>query len=204
MKYACFISHRCGKGRKQSLTLGFRKGLEEQLDFRARLSEVFLDLHHNKGGDKLQFKLAEALYQSYCMIVLYDPCYFDMHNQWCAREYYAMQKLEDIRIPQHTRSMGLIIPVVIRGKDKLPEEIKNRMGSKYCFEDASVPEDFDTPKSRKKFNGIAAAIEERMDAIGSLDCSDRGDFDLPSKTDQDFTDWLQTIVKPFGPPPFPI
>jgi hypothetical protein len=58
------------------------------------------------------------------MILVFSPVYFRSLD--CAREYFGMEQLEKHRfsnLPEAKRGFGLIIPVVVRGGDYLPEKV---------------------------------------------------------------------------------
>src|SRR5215510_8791933 len=89
-KYSCFISYCHGK---EDLVRTFieelKKALKRHLD--AYLDEgVYIDEERLRGGDLYNEKLAEAICQSVCMIVVYMPKY--ERHPYCLREYAAMEE----------------------------------------------------------------------------------------------------------------
>jgi hypothetical protein len=123
-KYACFISYRdvsaqIAKEIKEILSAEFEQLLEE------KVREVYLDKERLKGGVLFNKKLAEAICRSVCMVVIYAPVYFNRDKTYCAKEYQAMEKLEAERQKLlGAGGNGLIIPIVIRGWDKVPAQIR--------------------------------------------------------------------------------
>jgi hypothetical protein len=129
-KYACFISYRHGqRATAEVLVDDLYRILAGELSLWLN-EDVFLDRERLRGGDFYNEALSNALCQSVCMIVLFTPIYFDSEYSYCAREYLAMEMLErkrlsllgNLPVSEH----GLIIPVVCRGKELLPEAIKQR------------------------------------------------------------------------------
>ena len=122
----CFISYRHG-GHEHSRKLveSFYQALSGELDLYIRGSRVYLDRERLRGGDFFSQELATQLCRSVCMVLLFDPSYFDLASPYCAREYKAMLDLEEQRRMCCPAGMGLIIPVIIRGEKLLPDEIKN-------------------------------------------------------------------------------
>jgi hypothetical protein len=127
-KYSCFISYRHGQ---RKLAERIINDLSEALSNELELlldKEVYLDRERLKGGEFYNEALATALCESACMIVVFTPTYFDKEHTFCAREYKAMEKLEEVRFKtlgvRTNRTPGLIIPIIFRGEDCLPREIK--------------------------------------------------------------------------------
>ena len=136
--YSCFISYRHGQRELLRRILeDLYEALSGELEFWLD-EEVYLDRNRLKGGDFYNEALARALCQSVCMIMFFTPRYFDRQNTYCAREYKAMEKLEETRLKAADSPLakhhGLIIPIIIRGSHCLPEEIKKRRQC-YNFDD---------------------------------------------------------------------
>jgi len=60
------------------------------------------------------------------MVLVFTPLYFDTKHHYCALEYQGMKDLEQQRLGkiEDFSNKGLILPVVFRGEDCLPDEIK--------------------------------------------------------------------------------
>jgi TIR domain len=130
IKYACFISYRHGQRKlAERIINDLYDALESELE--TWLDEkVYLDRERLKGGDFYNEALAKALCESVCMIMIFTPTYFSADHTFCTREYKAMEKLEEQRFQalgeRVDKRRGLIIPIVFRGEDYLPKEIKDR------------------------------------------------------------------------------
>jgi len=126
-KYACFISYCHGK---EVLVKTFieelKKALKSHID--PYLDEdVCVDEGRLRGGDFYNERIAEAICQSICMIVVYTPKY-ERHS-YCIREYAAMELLEERRlrlVEPVGPKRGLIIPIIFRGEEDLPLKIKDQ------------------------------------------------------------------------------
>ena len=129
-KYSCFISYRHGQRKMAERIINdLSDALASELELWLE-QEVYVDRERLKGGDFYNEALATALCESVCMIMIFTPTYFSSDHTFCAREYKAMEKLEEQRFlaigGQTDKKRGLIIPIVFRGEDSLPKEIKDR------------------------------------------------------------------------------
>src|SRR5258708_31408673 len=97
-RYSCFISYRHVPGDKEIIEDLYQAIADELANYVSK--EVFRDTESLEGGDFLNKRLARALCESACMIVFYVPVYFDERFTFCAREYCAMELLEQKRIKQ--------------------------------------------------------------------------------------------------------
>src|SRR5216117_660222 len=106
---------------------------------------AYIDWQRLNGGDFYNEAFARALYESVCMILIYQPNYFDQAHPYCAREYRAMCELERERLallPPMEQTHGLIIPCVLRGEDAIPQELASTRHyedfSKFMLVDAEM------------------------------------------------------------------
>jgi hypothetical protein len=84
--------------------------------------ELFVDTEQLGGGDDLDRKIARAMCESVCMVLIYTPKY-EAHA-YTRREYAAMRRLEAERSKWYTLPSKLIIPVIMtQHPDGLPPEI---------------------------------------------------------------------------------
>jgi hypothetical protein len=84
--------------------------------------ELFIDTEQLGGGDDLDRKIARAMCESACMILIYTPKY-EAHA-YTRREYAAMRQLELERSQWYALPSHLIIPVVMtQHPDRLPPQI---------------------------------------------------------------------------------
>ncbi len=171
--------------------------------------EVGVDLYRDtgiEGGDLYNQHLATALCESACMVLAFTAGYFDLEHNYCTREYKTMEDLEAHRLNAlglSTPTHGLIIPIILGARRKLPPEIK----SKRQFHDftgfrLSDPELERHPSYASKIAEIAEYIGERYDELSKLPESFQDncvDFKLlPEAT---ILDWLKNVKS--SPAPLP-
>jgi hypothetical protein len=160
--------------------------------------KIYRDTQRLQGGDFYNTALARSLCESVCMIMIFTPTYFSREHRYCAREFHAMTELETRRIGAGAEH-GLIIPVVLRGFDDLPDRVRSRR-QVYRFEQFSVS---GRPIVRnRRFDAdirrMASYIAERVREVGN-DAFDCGGFQLPS--DDDVTELVSSLA--VGPAVFP-
>jgi len=199
-KYSCFISYRHGQRElAERIINDLHKALSNELEMLLN-EEVFVDRERLKGGTFYNEELASALCESACMIVVFTPTYFDKKFSYCAREYKAMEKLESERLKSLGKSVdkkyGLIIPIVFRGADSIPSEIKERR-QYYSFEafQLSDVEMSRHPNYAGKIKEIAKYIYDRYKAMVALNsdvCECCTEFKLPREGE--ITEWLGQVV----------
>jgi TIR domain len=199
-KYSCFISYRHGQNR---LTERIINDLSEALS--AELAAyfdkgIYLDKERLKGGAFFNEQLSMAICESVCLIVVYTPVYFSAEHPYCTREYKAMEKLEELRLRALNlptdRQNGLIIPIVFRGADELPEDIKT-VRHYYDFQDfdPTEPEMIRSDKYYDQIRKIARYIYDRyramMRAKNFDPCNDCSKFPMPSEDEA--KKWLERL-----------
>jgi hypothetical protein len=208
-EYACFISYR---HHEQSLLAEkFISDLSSALRNELALmieEDLYLDRERMRGGTFFNPSLARALCKSVCMIVIYTPTYFSKTHPYCAREYRAMEHLEQLRLAKldrtFSRECGLIIPIVLRGEASLPEDIRaNR--HYYSFERFSLTsrEIAKNKQFEQMVRDIASVIHARkqmFDALGEDLTCDCDEFNFPSN--EDISPWLEAVSAPANPFPF--
>jgi hypothetical protein len=124
IRYGCFFSYAHGQHAymskfKNDLIDALRCYLEPHLDTE---KELFVDSEQLGGGDDLDQKIAHAMCESVCMIVIYTPKY-EAHA-YTRREFAAMQQLEAERRNWYPLPSHLIIPVIMtRHPLSLPPQI---------------------------------------------------------------------------------
>lgn len=206
-QYSCFISYRRGQHNLiqrfiQELVRALQSHLEPYFD-----QEVFVDESGLQGGDFFDESLGQALCRSVCMILVFTPKYFSRRHTFCAREYMAMKRLEEKRLraigPVDDHRHGFIIPIVFRGAEYLPEEIKERRQ----FYDFS-PYTLVQPEIAENENYVAD-IEEIAHRIYALYSKCMTSLEDPVSECKEFTlppegeiqDWLMSITQPQSPFP---
>jgi len=199
LNYACFISYRHLPGSQN------KKTIDELYD--ALVNEIanwvskpiYRDNNRLNGGDFFEPALARALCESVCMIVVYIPTYFDEDYTYCAREYKAMEFVEQRRLNllknQSARDHGLIIPIICRDWDNIPRTIKDRRHC-YNFEPYLLQRKklTDHPQVRDWLAGIGRYVRDRYKTFNNIipdPCADCGQFDFPNETD--IKDWLSHV-----------
>lgn len=201
---ACFISY-THSDPTQEVVEAFEKALAVQVALYLPRLRVFRDRGRLRVGDFFDPELAEQLCRSVCMVLLFNPCYFDRDHPYCAREYKAMEKLEAQRrglLPDEHRTRGLILPVVMRADDDLPAEIRR---SRLC---ASFSKrilraaDFEERECAAELERIAGAIYQRWKVLRQHEAdlaAGCAGFEFPSE--EEIRDWLAGVAVPQLPLP---
>jgi hypothetical protein len=124
IRYGCFFSYAHGRHElmqrfKATLADALRCYLEPYFD---NEDELFVDTEQLGGGDDIDRKIARAMCESVCMVMIYTPKY-EAHP-YTRREYAAMRQLELERGKWYTLPSKLIIPVIMtQHPDQLPSQI---------------------------------------------------------------------------------
>jgi hypothetical protein len=124
IRYGCFFSYAHGKHElmqrfKAAFIDALRCYLEPHFD---NEEELFVDTEQLGGGDDLDCKIARAMCESVCMILIYTPKY-EAHP-YTRREYAAMQLIEQERSAWYAMPSHLIIPVIMtQHPERLPPQI---------------------------------------------------------------------------------
>jgi hypothetical protein len=194
----CFISYRhLGDPDAAAIVTAFKKALVTQISLWIPNASVYFDTERLQGGDFFSRELARQLCRSSCMILLFNPFYFDVDHPYCAREYKAMLHLERDRLaklPRELQSSGLIIPVIIRGEESLPNELKTQRQYFSLDQYLLQPADFQQRECLAEIRKIANVVYHRyrlMSRFGA-DATDCSAFDFPSE--DDIREWLHQIV----------
>jgi hypothetical protein len=170
--------------------------------------DLFVDRERMRGGLFFNAALAQALCKSVCMLVVYTPTYFSRQHLYCAREYRAMEGLEQRRLIKVKKSLsiesGLIIPIVLRGETSLPTNIRATRHY-YSFERFSLTsrELARNRQFEELVREIATVIHQRkqmFDAVGEDMTADCADFLFPSE--DEIRLWLDSVITPPSPFPF--
>lgn len=124
IRYGCFFSYAHGQHAymskfKNDLADALKCYLEPHFDTER---ELFIDTEQLGGGDDLDRRIATALCESVCMIMIYTPKY-EAHP-YTRREFAAMQLIESERRAWYPLPSHLIIPVIMtRHPVSLPPQI---------------------------------------------------------------------------------
>jgi hypothetical protein len=200
-RYACFISYRHATGELMTTAVDeLYKALTDELEAYVGGDSVYCDKDRLNAGEIFPEKISNALYRSVCMIAVYTPTYFDKEHTYCAREFKAMEMLEKQRLERlkpEDKNNGLIIPIVFRGLEHLPREIKQRRHysnfENFLLCDSKINRH---PLFAPAINKIAKYIDDRYDKLVKLGDSlfDNDDnFKLPEE--KEIMDWLKGITK---------
>ena len=210
VKYACFISYRHSRVSDRSLlkrvTDYLYRSLRSEIEA-LNTKGVAIDVDRLKGGDFYNKQIANDLCQSACMIVVYVPTYFDRDHTYCAREYRAMERLEEERLKlldPVLRKHGLIIPIVFRGFDHVPDEIKR---NRLCYNFSEFDEYESHRETHRRFGKfireIAAYVvkcAETLDEVAEDVCIECDEFALPSEAQ--IRSWLGKMISARAPFPW--
>jgi hypothetical protein len=124
IRHGCFFSYAHGHHAymskfKNDLADALQCYLEPHFDHE---DELFIDSEQLGGGDDLDGRIARALCESVCMIVIYTPKY-EAHG-YTRREFAAMQLIEQERRQWYRLPSHLIIPVIMTSHPlDLPRQI---------------------------------------------------------------------------------
>lgn len=206
-KHSCFISYRhAQKDMVKAFVTDLHEALANEVVPLTDL-DVFVDWERLTGGDFFNPALARAVCESVCLIVVFTPTYFSNAHSYCAREYKGMEMLESQRLDSlgdpTDKEHGLIIPIVLRSENSLPQEVKDRR-QYHDFTKFSLGERRLT-KSREYapiVRDIAQYIHQRYQALTALPndpCAGCETFALP--TDDEIRPWLTGMLA--APAPFP-
>jgi hypothetical protein len=190
-RHSCFISYCHGEGELirpfiEQLRSALDSCLEPYLD-----EKVFLDADRLRPGYRFNEALGRALCESVSMIMVYVPKY-ERHD-YCMREFSAMEAIERKRLAMlgdNAHGMGLIIPVVLRGRtEDLPAWIRDRRHfcdfSRFTTASRSIRSN---SEYAQKVDNISSYIFELYRLFqSSLDdpCADCHSFELPTTKDMD-------------------
>lgn len=194
--FAFFVSYRHTKGKNaDKFTRAFVEQLKKQVELYLPSVEVFFDKERLDAGDDLN-KLAHSLCRSAAMVMIYNPLYFDLNHTWCAREYKGMQALEKTRSAHPGCQDRYIIPVILRGADSLPKEIKDCI---FCedFEHVVTEKQFENTECQQRIKALAKVIYDRYLALNNAgvfntEACQCSTFSLPE--DADINTWLQQVA----------
>jgi hypothetical protein len=186
-KYACFVSYCHGRydlvrGFMEQLQAALKAALETRLD-----EEMYIDTERLRPGFRYNEELARAICQSVCMVVVYWPTY--ERHAYCMREFAGMEELEEKRRrllgPLAERLRGLIIPIILRGSDDVPDRIRrHRHYADFSRFTLASPEIKHHPEYAAEIKKIAEVIHEQYKYFAGHDpCSICQGFQLPPESE---------------------
>lgn len=205
-EYSCFISYRhTAQYKGRAYTERIVEDLKAELEMQVS-HEVYRDLERLQGAEFYQESLAVAICKSICMVVLFWPTYFSREHTFCAREFWAMERLEAERLKvledEAEKKNGLIIVIALRDFDLIPQSIRDRRICK-DFEAYTLKADMRAdPSFQKDVLELSKYIAGRVRlflALGRDLFTDCERFRLP--TNDDIGPWLDNVVSPRMPLP---
>jgi TIR domain len=195
---ACFLSYRHTNDRlAHRYVLAFYEQLCKHLHWLLPNASVFFDENGLKVGDNFSEEIAFELCRSACMIIFYSPLHFDISHPYCALEYHAMLDLERQRSKialEQLRGKGLVFPVIFRGRNYLPAEIRDSRQF-VSFDDVYVEKDFRKTDCQRRIQLLAEQIFDRYRVLleaGAFVSHNCRDFLLPTK--DSITAWLKEVA----------
>jgi hypothetical protein len=200
-KYSCFISYRHAtqyKGR--DYVDHFVEELKAELELQVA-HEVCRDIERIKGAEFYQEVLAASLCKSLCMVVLFWPTYFSREHTFCAREFKAMEALEEQRLKllddEAERKNGLIVIIALRSFELIPKSIRDKRICK-DFEKYTMFGDMRRdPAFQKEVMDLSRYIADRVRIFLTLQAdpfTDCEQFRLPAE--QEILPWLDDVTAP--------
>jgi len=199
--HACFVSYRHHQQSQiaERFILDLADALRNELTLMME-EDIFIDTERMRGGTFFNPALANALCKSVCMVVVYTPTYFSWSHMYCAREYRAMERLEEARLSrlrnQQGREAGLIIPIILRGLDSLPDSIRDNRHfytfERFCLSGRELARN---RQFEDRVREIATVIHARKRALApwadELTCDCNG-FVFP--TEEEVRPWLERMI----------
>lgn len=172
-KWSCFVSYRHGQGGLlKDFIEEFSMALENRLGIYGTGLKVFVDKERLSPSYSLTPGLAEAICQSVCMVVIYNNGYFDKNNPFCAREFCAMMELENERLRANhlDPKLNLIIPVMLRHPDHIPDEIYDRNPCDFSklYTDPEEHYRILSLKDKLNFTTLEIAYAEEIEKIAGI------------------------------------
>jgi len=203
-KYSCFISYRHGQRKLvERIINDLYEALSSELEAYFE-EDVYLDRERLNGGAYFEKQLAQALCESVCLIVVFTPRYLHPAHPYCARELCAMRQLENKRFNAlqigADKSNSLIIPIVFRGVEEMPAELKECHYYDFQDFDPTQPEMIKEIKYYDKIKKIAKYIRERYNYLEGLvghPCTNCTDFEIPKADSDEVKKLLRSSIQPF-------
>lgn len=192
-RHSCFISYRHAQHQlMRRFVQDFHEALASELEALVELP-LYRDAERLQGGDFFNPALSRGLCESVCMIMVFTPTYFSHDHSYCAREFAAMTRLEQQRLPARPEQ-GLIIPVSVRGFDQVPDEIKStRQVYKFDHFTMSGPKLIRDKKFDIEISRIANYVAARCKDLRALSIDCDG-FAIPGHNDAEVVSLLSRTV----------
>lgn len=179
-EYHCFISWAHNENPEYTMCARIMKEkIEQMLALSIPNPRVFLDESDIYGGADWERQLLRALCRSVSMVSLCAPIYYHPRHHWCGKEWAAMSRLKQIRLPNEDYEM--IIPLLIRGRtNELPPAISPVQCIDFSPLTTRGRRYFSTIDFRMKVQKIIERIEMVAQAIvNNQSVPDCGSFIMP-------------------------
>jgi hypothetical protein len=194
-KYACFISYRHSSSPlAERFVDDFYRALSAEMDLYIDDLPVFRD--RAQVGPQHDLLTGQALCRSVCMAVIFTPNYFSLSDLSCAREFLAMERLQEERRQaleaSDVEQWGAIIPVVLRGSAYLPRRLREYQYLDFESLSLTGAKVERHPRFASQISRIARVIVDRYNALRATSqdlCSRCESFTLP--TDEEVRSWLE-------------
>jgi len=197
-EFCCFISYPHGQDNVLvPFVNDFVDGLSKEIYAQTR-KKIWIDYKFLKGGDRINEEIGPNICKSACMIALYTPLYFDAEHTYCAREFRAMELLEQERMVYLVeKGHGLIITVILRGAKRFPKVLESSR-KYYKFDDIELNDPVDKIQVRyaQEIKEIAEYIIDRCESLDEVEAEIKHDCDgfcLPSE--EEARTYIKTVLK---------
>lgn len=163
--YDVFISYRKTHIGKAWVAKYFQPCLKEELQhFLGREARIYFDEDDIPIGAKWPKNLINALATSKCIVPVFCGVYFN--SEWCSREFGVFYNREkECRVLSNRESQGLILPVLVRDGDHLPNvasEIQNLPMSDYYTRCSTLEESISFTEFEKLIQKLSNDIYESL------------------------------------------
>ena len=190
-RYSCFLSYQRGNDLLDRFARELFQALSNELGILTDLP-VWFDTARLEAGDAWMPALSQRIIDSVCMVPILTPTYFSRERLGCGREYYAMEIIEKHRQVAAASNESIIIPVVLRGHERLPKSIvEKRMLLDFGDYLAFGSKQFRSPRFAKSVRSLAEDIFRLQRIYGDLELADTTGFAVP--TAQDTSAWLNDL-----------
>jgi hypothetical protein len=188
----CFISYpHTGGTQMTEFAVRVREAIEEELKYEISNPRVYLDTTHIPPGAEWPENLRQNLCASVAMVAVLAPIYLAEEHEWCGREWAAMARLGQMRLPN--TSIKPIIPVFFR-KTELPGEAGARQPIDLSRVSLKGRRYFSTQEFRSAILKIVQQIIEIVTLIRQNECRAEVDrFEFPERS--------PFVPSPTQPPP---
>ena len=188
LRYACYLSYQRGNDLVDRFARELFHTLSDELGLVTNLP-VWFDTGRIEAGDSWNQALADALASSVCLVPILTPTYFE--RLYCSQEFFGMRRLEAMRTPTRKPQDSLIIPVVLRGKDRLPQMIQQTQFVDFSDYLAFGPKQFRSQRFTRSVAALGRQIAALCDKYADVSSPPSEGFVLPSEAET--RTWLEGV-----------